>query len=385
MKKISISKSRYLEGLRCPKLLWLRYHHPELAAPLDQATQHIFEVGHRVGSIAHELFPGGKMIEYNHDFYKMVSETLFAMSGENKIVYEATFLSDVIKCRADIIQKCDSGKGSWILNEVKMCTRLKKEHVSDTAFQCHCIIRSGFSVEQVYLIHLNPKYRRKGCICPSDLFVSEKITTEALSEAENIDSQVNEFVKIAKSTEQPNTIIGSKCKVPSRCQFYAYCHRNIPRSSVYELPYGYRIIPKLVDAGITLLKDIPKTIPLSTRQQKLVESVKRQEPVVEVKTLKVFLNKFVFPLHFFDFETVSPAIPQVNNSKPYERISFQYSLHVLDNVKGRLIHKEYLHDSRTDPRGSILQALIKDLGNSGSIITWNKSFEESVRKRSRKG
>ena len=202
----------------------------------------------------------------------------------------------------------------------------------------------------------------------------------SISEAKIINQQVNGFVKIAQSGDQPDTIIGSKCKTPSRCQFYDYCHREVPRSSVYELPYGHRIIPKLIDAGITLLKDISKTTPLSMRQQKLVESVKQQKPVVDVETLSAFLDTFTYPLYFFDFETVSPAIPQVENSKPYERIPFQYSLHILKKANGNLIHKEYLHDSRTDPRGTILSALIKDLEIEGSIVTWNKSFEESVLK-----
>ena len=67
MSKISISKSKFLEGLRCPRLLWLRYNKPELAEPLGATTLHLFEVGHRIGKIAHELYPGGKKIEYKPD------------------------------------------------------------------------------------------------------------------------------------------------------------------------------------------------------------------------------------------------------------------------------------------------------------------------------
>ena len=177
--KISISKSRFLEGLRCPRLLWLRFHHPELAAPLDSATLHIFEVGHRVGKIAHQLFPGGKMIEYKpeKDFVEMVSETYSAMTGKAPVIYEGTFSAGAKKCRADIMKRSNSGNNNWMLNEVKMCTKLKDEHLSDTAFQCQCILDSGFSIDEVFLTHLNPKYRRKGDICPTKLFVSERITT----------------------------------------------------------------------------------------------------------------------------------------------------------------------------------------------------------------
>jgi hypothetical protein len=44
-----LTKSRYMQGLQCPKYLWLSINEPELGAEIDEATQHLFTVGKRVG------------------------------------------------------------------------------------------------------------------------------------------------------------------------------------------------------------------------------------------------------------------------------------------------------------------------------------------------
>ena len=61
-----LSKSQYIRGLQCHKALWLLKHRPELREKPDAATQTRFDLGHTVGDVACDLFPGGVEIEYNH-------------------------------------------------------------------------------------------------------------------------------------------------------------------------------------------------------------------------------------------------------------------------------------------------------------------------------
>jgi hypothetical protein len=52
-----ISKSKYLAGLQCSRLLWVHYNDPgRLAAPASSPV-HRIEQGHLVGSHAHPLNP----------------------------------------------------------------------------------------------------------------------------------------------------------------------------------------------------------------------------------------------------------------------------------------------------------------------------------------
>jgi hypothetical protein len=80
-------------------------------------------------------------------------------------------------------------------------------------------------------------------------------------------------------------------------------------------------------------------------------------------------------LYFLDFETISSAIPLYPNSKPYQQIPFQYSLHV-DNGK-EVKHYSFLASGKEDPRKEFVSSLKKVLGGKGSIIVYNQSFEIS--------
>jgi len=52
----TISKSRYLAGLHCPKRLWLEIHRYDLKDEVDQDTQAVFDQGQAVGELAQLLY-----------------------------------------------------------------------------------------------------------------------------------------------------------------------------------------------------------------------------------------------------------------------------------------------------------------------------------------
>ena len=64
-----ISKSKFLEGLQCPKLLWYEYHRKKDFPKIDAATQAIFDEGRRVGEWAQKLYPDGIRIERDFGYY----------------------------------------------------------------------------------------------------------------------------------------------------------------------------------------------------------------------------------------------------------------------------------------------------------------------------
>ncbi len=70
--------------------------------------------------------------------------------------------------------------------------------------------------------------------------------------------------------------------------------------------------------------------------------------------------------------------PLFDGVRPYQNIPFQFSLHVQERPDGELRHYEYLADGRKDPRPELLESLGGIIGESGSILAYNKSFEERV-------
>ena len=104
-----LSKSKIMDGLQCPRLLWLKVHHPELIQ-YPASIERIFAMGHEVGRIAQELHPGGVLVGRRHDgplrrddLRQAEAETrqLLAEPGDVTI-YEATFSHDGVLVRTDL-------------------------------------------------------------------------------------------------------------------------------------------------------------------------------------------------------------------------------------------------------------------------------------------
>ena len=55
-----ISKSKFVWGTQCQKLLWVAYNDRDRLPKTDAATQAIFDQGHEVGALARSLYPGGR-------------------------------------------------------------------------------------------------------------------------------------------------------------------------------------------------------------------------------------------------------------------------------------------------------------------------------------
>ena len=101
---------------------------------------------------------------------------------------------------------------------------------------------------------------------------------------------------------------------------------------------------------------------------------------VEKEEIRQFLNKLKYPLHFLDFETIGPAIPIYDGTRPCQDVPFQFSLHIVEDDAAEPAHHSFLAEGREDPRPQILHELQRLLGSEGSIIAYNSGFEEGILK-----
>jgi len=101
-------------------------------------------------------------------------------------------------------------------------------------------------------------------------------------------------------------------------------------------------------------------------------------PRVDKKEIYSFIKKLKYPLYFLDFETLSTAIPLYDGVKPYQRILFQYSLHVLDSINDTPEHNYFLAEGEDDPRKGLLSSLKGKIGGKGSIMVYYESFEKGI-------
>ena len=126
---------------------------------------------------------------------------------------------------------------------------------------------------------------------------------------------------------------------------------------------------ELAALGIEDIRNIPKTFPLTELQERIRTCVVSREEYVASELVDE-LTHLEYPVHFLDFETVSPAIPRYPATRPYQTIPFQWSDHILLE-NGGLEHASYLCTEDIDPRDDFATTLLEKLGETGTIFTYS--------------
>ena len=129
------------------------------------------------------------------------------------------------------------------------------------------------------------------------------------------------------------------------------------------------------NSGKVTFEDV-RDEPLSDMQQLQVECTLGDTEYIDREGIRDFLDGLSYPLYFLDFETMRPIIPPFNHIKPYQQVTFQYSLHIIEREGGEWIHKEFLAKSDgTDPRRALAKRLCKDIPMNVCTLAFNKGFE----------
>ena len=68
-------------------------------------------------------------------------------------------------------------------------------------------------------------------------------------------------------------------------------------------------------------------------------------------------------------------IPLYDGMKPFQQITFQYSLHWIEEENGEIHHSEFLGNSIDDPRRALAEKLCKDIPRKVCVTAYNKAFE----------
>ena len=371
MERVVLSKSRYLNGLQCPKLLWIAINEPERIPEPDAATQHIFDQGHLVGELAKKLFPGGIDIPAEH-FMDNIKETKDLLC-QRKPLFEGGFLAGNLFARADILNPVNEGE--WDIIEVKSSTSVKDVNIHDVAFQKYCYEQAGLEINRCFLMHINNQYVRNGDIAPQELFKIDEITDLVEEISHGIHDRIDNMFEDIARERCPEIGIGLHCRDPYECAL-ADCWDFLPGQNIFNLYYGGKKCFALYDSGIFTVKEIPDSYKLNGKQCIQRDCEISGQPYIDKEAIREFLDGLEYPLYYLDFETFSTAVPIFDGTKPYQNIPFQFSLHIQTSSGAAPVHHWYLADGPQDPRPELLASLRKSLGPSGSVIAYNKSFEE---------
>ncbi len=375
-----LSKSKYLLGLQCPKLLWTAYNRKTELPPPEQMAEFVMAEGRKVGAVAQRLYPGGLKIEREQDPVKMHAKSLAAAASRQPL-FEAGFIFGQTYALADILVPVEEDK--WDLIEVKSATQIKPEYQEDIAFQKYVYQGAGLKIRRCYIMFLNRDYVRQGELEPGKLFRKENLDDRLVDILPAIPGRVERLLRLIAAKEEPEIKVGRQCSSPRDCLLEERCWEFLPeKDHVFHLSRGNQLAHRLLEQGILHLKDIPPETELNEKQQIQVRSHATGEPYIERAEIGKFLNKLSYPLYFLDFETIAPALPLYDGTRPYEDIPFQFSLHVVAKAGAAPRHHAFLADGPVDPRPEVLKQLRALLGSSGSIVAYNADFEKKCLRKS---
>ena len=391
-----ISKSMYIEGIKCPKMLWTRYHDPS-KIPQETAIDRIrMDDGQLVGQKARELYPDGVRLKREPNPEVMHKTSMEALKLR-KPLFEPGFVHNNGYALADIL--VPAGRDEWELYEVKASTSIDSKtansvlsgrlnyYYADVAFQKYVYTGAGIKFRKFSIMHLNKDYIYDGkklmlseLIKPDselDAKILEHIHSAIEAHLPEVEKNIGILLKVLAENAPPKGEIGRQCK---GCVLEGLCENEygLPKKgNVMRLRMdrdGLRF--KMLAKKVFSMSDIELTPGIVDPKRTQIEAHKAGKPVKKRKALATFLKKFKYPLYFLDFETISTAVPIYAGTHSYQQIPFQFSLHVVKKKGSKPEHYSYIAPGDVDPRPEIIARLNVLLKDKGSIIAYNASFEK---------
>lgn len=376
MNKIYLSKSKYCKLVQCPKILWMNKYKSDVAVPT--AREAVLANGTAVGELARNLFGDYTNIEFNTDLNIMVEDTKKMLKSKPNIITEASFNYDNNFCSVDILK---NNLDSVEIYEVKSSTDVHDIYLDDASYQYFVLSNLGLNVKKVCIVYINKQYVRDKELEIEKLFNIQDITDIAKLKQDEIKKTIemaNKYMDEYNGDNEPNTDIGMHCFNPYKCEFWEYCTRNLPKPNVFDIGGGMHTSKKFEKyyEGKISFRDLQNENLNPKFLEQIDFELNNLKPKIEKEAIKGLMDSLKYPLYFIDYETYQSAIPEVEGTKPYQQLPFQYSLHIIKEKGASIQHKEFL--AEIDDQNYIrhfAESMIKNMPENGSVIIYNKAFE----------
>ena len=221
---MAITKTDFMRGMQCPKMLWLDRHRPRLRV-IPAEVQERLDAGNDFGDRAMAMFgPYEEMTAYRPgtripDKKAMLENTKEALRRNVPVICEAAFSDYNNYCAVDILRRTDAGHD---LYEVKNAGELYEQFVRDAAFQYYIVTRTGLRIGKAFIVLHGPEKDHP--------FVPHEVTGEVKALYSWVNDHIWDLNRMWKEKEEPATEPGGQCEAPYRCWYWDYCHgiRNEP-------------------------------------------------------------------------------------------------------------------------------------------------------------
>jgi hypothetical protein len=371
-----LSKSRFVAGWQCHKLLWWRVHEPE-APELepDKVLQDRFDQGRQVTLLAQQRFPGAARIASGAEASRLEA-TRLALDFGTPAILEGAFMADGVFVAADVLLQ---EGGDYTLIEVKSSSAVKEDHIADAAIQTHVLRRSGVPVRRIEIMHLNKAFRHPD---QGDLFVREDVTAPVGAFLPQVPAMIA-AQRAMLPGPLPEVPIGLHCFEPRDCPFHDRCWPDDPHHIATLYNNGPKRTCQYMDQGIHSLFDIPEGQKLPDAARRQLRALRAGRMIVEPGLQRALADALgEARLSFLDFETIQRAIPVWDGLGPWQQTVVQFSYHqqrpsaIGTQDAERYEHQAYLAEGPGDPRPELVERMLEVTRDAGRIVMYSP-FERS--------
>lgn len=217
---MGISKTDFMRGMQCRKMLWLDKHKPSLKVIPPEVQQRL-DAGNDFGDRAMAMFGDyEEMTVYQPgtsypDTKAMVAKTLEHLDKGTPVICEAAFIYYNNYCALDILRKTSTG---YDIYEVKNAPAVYDQFVRDVGFQYYIVSRCKVKIGNIYIVtHGNDE---------ESPFVINDVTEQAKTYAKWVNDNIWDLNRMQKEPEEIQVEVGEQCNKPYECWYYKYCHED---------------------------------------------------------------------------------------------------------------------------------------------------------------
>ena len=219
---MALTKTDFMRGMQCPKMLWLDRHKPGLKI-IPPEVQERLDAGNEFGDRAMGMFgqyeemtvyrPGTKI----PDKKAMAAKTQEHLLKGTPVICEAAFLNYNNYCAADILRKTADG---YDLYEVKNAAQVQDQFVRDAGFQYYIISRCRVRIGRIFIVTHGEDEENP--------FVPNDVTAQAKRYAKWVGENIWDLNRKQWEKEEIDIAPGAQCSTPYECWYWQYCHGSRP-------------------------------------------------------------------------------------------------------------------------------------------------------------
>lgn len=215
---MGITKTDFMRGMQCRKMLWLDKHKPNLKV-IPPEVQKRLDAGNDFGDRAMAMFGEyEEMTVYRPgttipDTKAMVEKTAEHLAKGTPVICEAAFIYYNNYCAVDILRKTETGYDFY---EVKNAPMVYDQFIRDAGFQYYIMNRCKLNIGKIFIVTHGEDEENP--------FVSNDVTVKAKGYAKWINDNIWDLNRMQKQPEEVQIEIGEQCTKPYECWYYGYCH-----------------------------------------------------------------------------------------------------------------------------------------------------------------